>query len=128
MPYCIENVSGAKAVLRDPVELCGSMFNLPIQRHRYFETNWPLLTPPHPNCKGIAKDFAAAMGWEYRDMSVTGKGRHKGTAERWKMILGLDVDVKMSQHQLRESIPPAYSEYIAKAFLASIQPAIAEAA
>lgn len=118
VPYCIENVKGAKDVLRSPIELCGSMFNLPIQRHRLFETNWPLLAPSHPNCRGIAKDYAAAMGWEYRDMSVTGKGRRKGTAHRWKMILGMDADVKMSQHQLRECIPPAYSEYIAKAFLA----------
>ena len=46
LPYIIENVEGAP--LRDPVMLCGTMFKgLRVIRHRLFETNFPLLTPPH---------------------------------------------------------------------------------
>lgn len=118
VPYSMENVYGARNALESPVMLCGSMFGLPIQRHRLFETSFPLLAPSHPKCKGVAKDFAAAMGWEYRDMSVTGKGRHAGTSTRWKQILGIEPEAQMTQHQLAESIPPAYAEFIAKAFLA----------
>ena len=40
-PYVIENVAGARHELENPVMLCGSMFWLRTQRHRYFETNIP---------------------------------------------------------------------------------------
>jgi DNA (cytosine-5)-methyltransferase 1 len=53
LPYVIENVEGAALV--DPVVLCGSMFDLGattkdgtrfhLERHRKFETNWPLRAP-----------------------------------------------------------------------------------
>jgi DNA (cytosine-5)-methyltransferase 1 len=36
-PYVIENVENARAELANPVKLCGTMFGLPIWRHRYFE-------------------------------------------------------------------------------------------
>jgi DNA (cytosine-5)-methyltransferase 1 len=38
-PYIIENVSGARKLLIDPIQLCGSMFGLQVERHRYFEIN-----------------------------------------------------------------------------------------
>ncbi len=107
LPYVIENVIGA------PLEgfvLCGSMFGLDIPRHRIFETN-VLMTPPgHPDCRGIAKRASERRGWEYRDMSVTGKGRRKGTSERWSELLG--ITHPMRQHDLKEAIPPAYTEWI----------------
>ena len=36
-PYVIENVEGARWALNNPLMLCGSMFGLPILRHRLFE-------------------------------------------------------------------------------------------
>jgi len=111
-PYIIENVRGAREYLQDPIELCGTMFDLPTSRHRYFECYPRLAAPAHPKCIGVAKRFAAEKGWEYRDMSVTGKGRRAGTAERWKEILG--IEHHMTQHELAESIPPAYTHYLAK--------------
>lgn len=118
VPYVIENVRGAMDELRSPVMLCGSMFGLPIARHRFFEMNWSALSPRHPKCKGIAKDFAARKGWEYRDMSVTGKGRHAGTADRWKEIMGIEPEARMTQHQLAEAVPPAYAAFIARSWMA----------
>jgi hypothetical protein len=38
LPYVIENVRTRE--LRGDHMLCGSMFGLPLRRHRYFETNW----------------------------------------------------------------------------------------
>lgn len=38
LPYVIENVPEAE--LHASFVLCGSMFGLPIRRHRHFETNW----------------------------------------------------------------------------------------
>ncbi len=109
-PWAIENVVSAASEMRDPATLCGVMFGLPIARHRLIETSFFMMTPPHPRCHGVAKTFANERGWEYRDMSVTGKGRHAGTSQRWMEIMG--ITHKMSQHELRESIPPAYAAYV----------------
>lgn len=114
-PYVIENVMGAKSFLRNPVLLCGSMFGLAIPRHRLFEANWPLEVPEHPKCKGMASKYAKEHDIEYRDMSVTGKGRHQGTSDRWKTFMG--IDWQMSQSELVEAIPPAYTEYIGRQFI-----------
>lgn len=115
-PYIIENVMGARQDMHANLQLCGTMFGLPIARHRLFETTMLITQPVHENCRGVAKRFAAEKGWEYRDMSVTGKGRRTGTSERWKEIMGIDWDLKQSQ--LAEAIPPAYTQYIGEQILA----------
>ena len=112
LPYVIENVRGARDEMRAPFMLCGTMFGLPIARHRFFETSFPVTAPPHPKRSGVAKRAAEARGWEYRDMSVTGKGRRKGTADRWSEIMG--VTHTMTQSELAESIPPAYTAWIGR--------------
>lgn len=119
--WTIENVVGARDAMDVTLTLCGAMFGLPIARHRLFETSFFVFQPDHGNCRGVAKSFAAARGWEYRDMTVTGKGRRKGTSERWSEIMG--IDWPMAQHELSEAIPPAYSEFIGKAAIAHINAA-----
>ena len=110
-PYAIENVYGARGALAWPVLLCGSMFGLPIARHRLFEVmGRPCPALPHPDCRGIAKAYAAQRGWDYRDMTVTGKGRRAGTSARWAEIMG--IDWPMRQRDYSEAIPPAYTEWI----------------
>jgi hypothetical protein len=111
IPYVIENVYGARFALCHPVLLCGTMFGLPIARHRLFESSLSLYPPAHPACRGVARRYADTNGIEYRDMSVTGKGRHAGTANRWRILLGMDR--MMRQHDYSEAIPPAYTEWIA---------------
>lgn len=118
IPYVIENVVGAPL---DGITLCGSMFGLDIPRHRIFETSWFILAPTHPKCRGIAKRAAERRGWDYRDMSVTGKGRHAGWSERAAELL--DIRHPMRQHDLKEAIPPAYTEYIGHQFLAAMEKA-----
>jgi hypothetical protein len=112
-PFVIENVMGARDELVDPVQLCGTMFGLDIPRHRLFETvGFKPPAPEHPKCRGVAKAAALRRGWDYRDMTVTGKGRRAGTSDRWRELLG--VDWPTTQHELAEMIPPAYTEYIGK--------------
>ena len=103
----------------EPIELCGTMFNLPIRRHRYFESSFELTEPEHPKCMGVAKAFSEERGWDYRDMSVTGKGRGAGTKERWNEIMGITWN--MTQAEIAESIPPAYTEYIGRQILRLIK-------
>lgn len=117
-PYIIENVIGAVGDMGFSIVLCGTMFGLPISRHRLFETSLPMLAPGHPSCRGVAKEFASRRGWEHRDMTVTGKGRRAGTGERWKEIMGIPASDSMTLHQLRESIPPAYTRFLGERALA----------
>jgi len=119
-PYIIENVTGAREELINPIMLCGITFGLPIARHRLFESNIELIEPKHQTCRGVAKKFALDKGWDYRDMSVTGKGRHAGTSDRWKEIMGIPANMRMIQHQIREAIPPAYSQYLGKQVINAI--------
>lgn len=115
-PFVIENVMGAKAELINPIQLCGTMFGLPLSRHRLFEVHGFEVEPPiHPKCSGVAKRYATENGIDYRDMSVTGKGRRAGTATRWATFL--DVRHPMTQHELAESIPPAYTHFILSQYL-----------
>lgn len=102
-PYVIENVPGAP--LRDPVELCGAMFNLGTYRHRLFETNWELVPPPHPpHAKRTTKMGRKPVDGEM--MHVV--GNFSGVAQARK-AMGIDW---MTRDGLREAIPPAYSQYI----------------
>ncbi len=119
IPYVIENVFGARDFLHWPSCLCGTAFDLPIHRHRLFEVNGRPSASSGCNRQQSAKDFAQEKGWDYRDMTVTGKGRRKGTTERWQEIMG--IDWPMTQHELAESIPPAYTEWIGTQLLASMR-------
>lgn len=112
--YVIENVSGAKNVLINPVLLTGYMFNLPIERKRYFESSFPIIQPPKVVKRGFAKKYAEQHGIDYRDMSVTGKSRRKGCIETWKKIMGMPWANRA--WELAEAIPPAYTEYIGNQF------------
>lgn len=112
LPYCIENVPGAP--LLDPVTLCGSMFDLDVRRHRIFETSFPLLAPACQH--GI---------WTRRFKPATNRINLRYTIEigSWDEPLPLQQlamgDVNwMTREELSQAIPPAYSEFIAKAFMA----------
>jgi len=118
MPYVIENVPGAKFELENPFMLCGSMFGLPISRHRYFESNILIMPPEHPKCSGIAKRYSEEHGIDYRDMSVTGKGRRAGTSDRWMKIM--DITWPMTQSEIVESIPWAYTKFIGKQLIQAV--------
>lgn len=115
-PYVIENVPGAPL---DGFILCGSMFGLDITRHRIFETSWTMLAPAHPQCHGLTKKAAERRGWEYRDMSVTGKGRRAGWSDRASELMG--ITRPMRQHDLKEAIPPAYTQWIGEQFLMQVE-------
>lgn len=109
-PYVIENVGGAP--LLNPVMLCGSMFELDVQRHRYFESNFPI---PQPKC-----DHSI---WKPRFASATNRKNLRKTVEVGVWRIPLKVQQRamgidwMNLRELSQAIPPAYSEYIANEFL-----------
>ncbi len=119
LPYVIENVFGARFELDWPIQLCGTAMGLPIHRHRLFEIRPHVFAQTPCQRRHNAKRYAEARGWDYRDMTVTGKGRRAGTTARWKEIMG--IDWHMTQHELAEAIPPAYTEWIGAQLLAALK-------
>lgn len=114
-PYIIENVPGAKELLKDPIMLCGGMFSLGVMRHRYFESNLPIVAPPH-TCNGNDIDRDA--------VSVTRHGppvrwyrKNPGAVfniKIWHDAMGIDW---MPRGPLTQSIPPAYTQYLGQQLL-----------
>jgi DNA (cytosine-5)-methyltransferase 1 len=103
LPYVIENVRTPE--LHGPFVLCGSMFDLPIRRHRYFETNWMTyqLVPP---CRHRSTDLPFM---------------HKGE-RAFADAMGCTW---MSKVEGRDAIPPAYTEHIGCQLRAHIEAAAA---
>lgn len=99
LPYVIENVR-TKA-LESPIVLCGSMFDLGIRRHRYFESNvdlpWMM-----PACQHRSTDLA----FEHK--------RERAYAD----AMGCTW---MSKFEARQAIPPAYSEWIGTRLLEHLE-------
>jgi hypothetical protein len=71
--YIIENVEGARGHLINPVMLCGSMFGLPIWRHRYFENNFNLFLSPAGYIPASARIAARSQKRKYRPRALTTK-------------------------------------------------------
>lgn len=103
--WVIENVVGAP--LMNPMTLCGQMFNLKVIRHRLFESSFPMLAPFHPRCTG-----KIASGEAY---TVAGHGGESKSYKfkDWCDAMGIHW---MNKKELTQSIPPAFSEYIARQF------------
>jgi DNA (cytosine-5)-methyltransferase 1 len=109
LPYVIENVPGARAELRQPSRITGEMCGLRVHRARLFETNWPLMVPGPIERQ---RDPVAVYGkndqrrlWTRRD----GSELRAATLETGSN--GMEIDW-MSWNELREAVPPAYTELI----------------
>jgi DNA (cytosine-5)-methyltransferase 1 len=119
VPYVIENVEGSP--LNNPVKLCGSMFDLKVRRHRLFETSWPYSTVHNCDHKKQGKPIGVygSMGDTVRGVcSITGKtvigGSTAENIEEARNAMGISW---LNWGDLKESIPPAYTEAIARDFL-----------
>ncbi|MEU1443065.1 class I SAM-dependent methyltransferase [Streptomyces mirabilis] len=103
-PWVIENVPEAAwaGALRPDYILCGSQFGLKVRRHRVFETSWGgggELLPPCWHPKGRHK----LMAFEHKDERA------------YADAMGCTW---MNKTEARQAVPPAYSEWIGRQFLA----------
>lgn len=121
-PYVIENVNDARPELVDPVLLCGRMFGLEatdtdgtplvLDRHRLFETNWPLMQPEHPK-HDRRLQVAGVYGGARRDKDEARLVRRGGYVPPDVDVLGALLGIEgMSEAALFKAIPPAYTEWI----------------
>ena len=109
--YVIENV--ATSSLRPDIVLCGSMFGLKVRRHRHFEGRPPLL-PWTPMCNHTGPIFGV-----YGHGAGPRKERTDwGTVADWREAMGIDW---MTRDELTQAIPPAYTEWIGRQLLASLE-------
>lgn len=110
LPYIIENVMGAPLI--DPVVLCGSMFGLgakgaQLQRHRQFETNFPLEAP------GPCQHRSPTIGI-YGEGCRDSRRKYDKTIPEFTVREGREA-MEMpwaSIAELCEAIPPAYTQHI----------------
>jgi DNA (cytosine-5)-methyltransferase 1 len=119
VPWVIENVVGAPLV--DPVMVCGTMFDPPmeIQRHRLFETNWDLRPPDWP-CRHKLNGPDRYPGGRSKGRTGTSTGLVRRTIEigAWDIPLAKQQEAMgidwMTLPELSEAIPPAYTEHIGR--------------
>lgn len=110
--YCIENVAGARRDLINPTMLCGSMFGLRTQRHRFFETTFSFKPPKkcnHSELPLLVTTASKASREKRFKLGIKPK-----TVENAPAAYGIDW---MDFNGLKESIPPAYTKYIGNQFL-----------
>jgi SAM-dependent methyltransferase len=102
VPWVIENVPGAP--MNPDFVLCGSMFGLPLRRHRLFQTSWP--------------SFGLVQPCQHRstDMSFDHGGKQPESVYRDAMDCAW-----MTVAESRNAIPPAYTEYIGGLLLAHLR-------
>lgn len=125
LPYVIENVTGAP-LADDALMLCGSMFDLDVQRHRLFESNAPLEPPPWPCRHKIwAPDRYPGGRSVERTGSSTGLVRACVEIGSWDIPLAIQQEAMgmdwSSLEELSEAIPPAYTEFIGSQLLDHIR-------
>ncbi len=120
-PYVIENVEGAP--MKDPVTLCGTMFEgLRVLRHRLFDSNFLILTPSHvkkhPLCHTFDKRKSHYGKTDEMVDFVSVNGGGNCTIAAASDAMGIDW---MTKKEINESIPPAYTEFIGRQMLKHIK-------
>lgn len=123
LPYVIENVEGARLELHNPIRLCGSSFRLDLRRHRYFESNVALLAPPCDHSWQTPRFRSLDMSMVRRGRLATVVGVHghinyPGEFALRCQAMGIDW---MTNEELVEAIPPAYTEYLGRQLLAALE-------
>lgn len=111
LPYVIENVPGAPLI--DPVRINGQLFGLKVDRERWFETSFTMPFFLIPSARRAVK-----MGRRVKDGDVIQVVGHFSNVEYAKRAMDIDW---MVRDELREAIPPAYTEFIGKHLAAFIQ-------
>jgi DNA (cytosine-5)-methyltransferase 1 len=126
-PYIIENVSGARSFLINPILLCGTMFGLQTKqgnqlfRHRYFECSfgfWLVPSCQHNNGSAIGV-YGGRQNPARKKAGVIGVYGHTGGSSSRAGTAQFDVNARreamgidwMTNEELSEAIPPVYTQF-----------------
>lgn len=109
VPWVIENVPGAP--MRGDLSICGCQVGLELRRKRWFETSWKHFDLAHP-CHHMGPVVSVVghgtPSWVRQKLGFNPSIKH------YRSAMGIDW---MNRGELSLSIPPAYSEFIARAWL-----------
>jgi DNA (cytosine-5)-methyltransferase 1 len=120
-PYVIENVAGAKKHMQASLVLCGTMFGLPMERHRLFESN-VFMFPPAMCDHSIA--HIAVYGHSVWDSWLEGTPRKDGRKRPDSVSIevgrrAMQIDW-MNIEELAEAIPPAYTRFLGEQLMQAV--------
>jgi DNA (cytosine-5)-methyltransferase 1 len=129
--FIIENVNQARlrATLPEGIEggfLCGTMFGLPLYRHRRFETSFLWMAPAHAKHEAVIRPSHTLAGRARDTTFSTWPGRRNGTSvghgpgarRTAKEAMGVDW---MKNDEACQAIPPAFSEHIGRYAIISLE-------
>ena len=136
LPYVIENVEAALPHMRAVAtfRLCGTSFGLgtyiqshprlrvsswyELRRHRYFETNWPIGLIP--DCAHYGRTVGI-YGDHLRLGRRSSQGEFSGLMAMKYGREAMGIDWMLRWDELKEAIPPAYTEFIGRQLLAHLE-------
>jgi hypothetical protein len=115
LPYVIEQPNG-RAKSRKDLTLCGEMFGLGVIRHRNFElAGWTTARPAHVPHRGRVRGWRHGRFYDGPYVAAYGNGGGKPSISELQAAMGITwTDVR---EELTEAIPPAFTEWIGRAYL-----------
>lgn len=131
-PYVIENVEGARGELINPIMLCGSMFNLPLWRHRYFEISpyWfmspatcsherrPVTFTSGSHSRALNRKMSPVLISGTTRRSAANGGRFEYTVQDCRDAAQIPW---MTRAEIDEAIPPAYTEWVGRQLMKHLE-------
>ena len=115
--YVIENVP--QAPIRPDIILCGNMFGLHVLRKRIFELNFFMLQfSLIPEFRRVGIEISCIYGKADSNRTPVHRFGFKTIRESWAYSMG--IDWYMTEAELAEAIPPAYTEFIGKSYLQNL--------
>jgi DNA (cytosine-5)-methyltransferase 1 len=134
LPWVVENVVGARSMMRTTLMLHGGMFGLGVHRPRLFESNILILAPRAPQTKDPVGVYGTKADgrvvWRnagnYRKdaphLASRSVIRAAKSIEQASEVMGIDW---MTWEEIREAIPPAYTEFIGTQLMAHLEATVA---
>lgn len=116
-PYICENVQGTEHLMRSPLFLCGTMFGLPIWRHRWFEignvATFFLLPPCNHQGHPVLISGRGMLG-------VRKGGKRPAEPLKATKMDAIGIDWMITA-ELDQAIPPAYSRFLGERIMEALQ-------
>lgn len=116
LPYIQENVDSAdtRAIMKNPVMLCGRQFGLNTYRHRLFESNIPITVPAHErHTRAQIK-----MGRPLQEGDLYQAVGNFSNVPYVRRDMGVEW---MTREGIRECIPPAYAEHFGRQLMIHVE-------
>ncbi|WP_329440902.1 DNA methylase [Streptomyces canus] len=116
LPYVIEQPNG-RAKIRKDLTLCGEMFGLGVIRHRNFELGgWTTEQPAHVPHRGRVRGYRHGRFYDGPYVAAYGSGGGKPTVPELQAAMG--IAWTGVREELTEAVPPAYTDFIGRSYLA----------